>query len=206
MLLGGALFRSAQFGFYENALGLLRGDDPHAPPPAKVLGVFDPHVVLAGFAGGFGRGMVEGPFEYVKVRRQVDAPWRLRDVYRGAGATIARNAFLFSSFVVYIDISKQLTGGEGLSPFWTGALCANAAWLTVWPMDVAKSQLQSGNFQGQNFAQLVAGAVRSGTAFRGLAPGLARSTVANGCSMVVFARVKAMLEEEDGDDEEDRQR
>jgi hypothetical protein len=27
--------------------------------------------VLAGFCGGVGRGLVEGPVEYIKVRRQV---------------------------------------------------------------------------------------------------------------------------------------
>ncbi len=65
MVLGGSLFRSAQFGVYESALAQLRGFDP--APPARLLGVLDPHIVLAGFAGGLGRGLVESPFEFVKV-------------------------------------------------------------------------------------------------------------------------------------------
>ena len=103
----------------------------------KVAGVFDPAVVVAGFVGGMGRGVVEGPFEFVKVRRQLDKPWSLSSVYKGSSATMVRNAFLFGSFVVYIDLSKQAVDG-GLGPFWTGAVCSNLAWLTIWPLDVVK--------------------------------------------------------------------
>ena len=66
--------------------------------------------------GGFGRGLAEGPFEYIKVRRQVEGTWRFREVFQGSGVTMLRNAFLFSSFVVYIDLSKQIVPG-GLGPF-----------------------------------------------------------------------------------------
>ena len=72
--------------------------------------------------GGVSRGIVEGPFEYVKVRRQVEQPWRFQDVLSGSGATIFRNSFLFTSFVVYMDLSKQIIPG-GLSPFMTGEDC-----------------------------------------------------------------------------------
>ena len=69
--------------------------------------------------GGISRGIVEGPFEYIKVRRQVEQPWLFREVMTGSGATIFRNAFLFGSFVTYMDLSKQIIPG-GLSPFMTG--------------------------------------------------------------------------------------
>jgi len=35
---------------------------------------------------------------------------------------------------------------NGLTPFAKGAICANMAWLTVWPADVVKTQRQSGNY------------------------------------------------------------
>ena len=74
--------------------------------------------------------------------RQMNAPWALREVFQGASATMLRNSLLFATFMIYIDLSKQVVPG-GLSPFWTGAICANLAWLTTWPMDVAKSQVHS---------------------------------------------------------------
>lgn len=191
-------------------------------PKDRLLGIIDQQVVVAGICGGIARGLVEGPFEYIKglapsislplslrfpllshsrslsiplsVRRQVHQPWKITEIFRGSGATIFRNAFLFGSFVVYIDISKQLIPG-GLSPFWSGAICANLAWLTVWPMDVAKSQLQSGNYAGKSFVYLVRDVITSGKLFRGLIPGLTRSTIANGCGMFVYKKIENGLTE-----------
>ena len=99
----------------------------------RIFGIFDAQVVIAGFAGGIGRGLVEGPFEYIKTRRQVQGQWKLRELTNGAGATIFRNSFLFSSFMIYIDLSHQLVPG-GLGHFWTGAICANLGEVSLWVM------------------------------------------------------------------------
>jgi len=150
---------------------------------------------VSGFAGGVGRGLVEGPFEYIKTRMQTDQPWRLREILSGSGATMFRNSFLFSSFMIYIDLSKQLVPG-GLGPFLTGAVCSNLAWLTIWPLDVVKSQVQSGKFEGKSYGELMRDNFKHGTVFRGLLPGLLRSFVANGCSMMVYTKVLALLSEQ----------
>ena len=89
-----------------------------------------------------------------------------------------------------MDISKQVFDG-GLGSFWTGALCASLAWTTVWPLDVAKSQLQSGNYEGKSFMYLLKDLFRTGLIFRGIVPGLTRSAIANGCSMVVYKKVES---------------
>jgi hypothetical protein len=75
----------------------------------------------------------------------------------------------------------------------TGAVCANLAWLTIWPLDVVKTQLQSGRYAGQSPLVLVRAVFSSGLLFRGLVPGLTRSTFANGLSMVVYKKVQAAL-------------
>jgi solute carrier family 25 carnitine/acylcarnitine transporter 20/29 len=156
LIIGGGLMRAAQFGVYASAMkaiGQFQGGPTKKEDRWGPGGLLDPQVVAAGFAGGLGRGLVEGPFEYVKVKRQVAATWVLQDIFKGSGATMLRNSFLFCSFAIYMDVQKHLLGGGGLSPFWTGALCANLAWATVWPLDVVKTQLQSGNYQG-NFIML----------------------------------------------------
>ena len=81
----------------------------------------------------------------------------------------------------------------GLTPFAKGAICANLAWLTVWPADVIKTQRQSGNYEGKSTLQLLQTNVRSGKLFRGILPGLVRSTVANGSSMVIYEKVHTGL-------------
>lgn len=186
LFVGGSLFRSAQFGVNEVALGFLRDNLPQK----MVFGFIDYQVIVSGFCGGIGRGVVEAPFEFIKVRRQVETPLVLREIFHGAGVTILRNSFLFSSFVFYIDISRQL---GGLSPFMTGAVCASLAWLTIWPIDVIKSQTQSGNYKGKGFGTLLSDLHRSGALYRGLVPGLTRSGIANGTSMVIYRKVEAYL-------------
>lgn len=195
LLLGGGLMRSAQFGVYNNVIALIR-EKSGGPtrPENKLLGIFDPQVIAAGFCGGIGRGLVEGPFENIKVRRQVEAKWTLRELYIGSGTTIFRNSILFTLFVVNMDLTKQLIPG-GLSPFMTGAVCANMAWLCIWPLDVVKSQIQSGSYKGKSMLYLLKDVVKSGALFRGLIPGLTRSTIANGLSMIVYNKVEHYLKD-----------
>jgi len=192
LFIGGALFRSFQFGFYENSLRVLR----EYTPKHRIFGVIDYQVVCAGFIGGFGRGIVEGPFEFIKVRRQVEQKWTLkdfaRDITQGGAATMVRNMFLFMSFSVYRDLSHVVVDG-GLSPFLEGAICANLAWLTIWPMDVVKSQIQSGNYKGKSIFFLANDVIRTGILFRGIVPGLVRSTIANGSGMFVYKKVEVLL-------------
>ncbi|GMI33725.1 hypothetical protein TeGR_g341 [Tetraparma gracilis] len=192
LFLMGGVIRSCQFGFYDTALRAQRSSSD-APSP-RILGVFDPQVILAGFVGGLGRALAEAPADYIKTRRQVDRPWAVRGMLEGAGATFARNSFLFASFAIYTDLSHLVVPG-GLPPFLQGAVCANLAWLTVWPLDVAKSQIQSGLFGGGGLGDALRHVWASGALFRGLAPGLVRSTVANGVGMVVFTKTRAALEE-----------
>ena len=105
----------------------------------------------------------------------------------------------------YIDMSKQLCRNgyvpsllmtddrQGLSPFAKGAICANLAWLTVWPADVIKTQRQSGNYASKGTFQLLQENFSTGRLFRGLVPGLVRSTIANGSSMVMYEYVLTTL-------------
>ena len=67
------------------------------------------------------------------------------------------------------------------------------AWLTVWPLDVVKSRIQSGNYEGKNMWHVLRDAQRAGHLYRGLVPGLTRSFIANGTSMEVYSFVEKEL-------------
>ena len=191
LVLGGTFMRSAQFGCNDLARDALRDS---GLPRHKILGVVDTHVVLAGMCGGVGRALVEGPTEYVKVRQQLASSWAPRDALSGMGVTLARNTGLFATFCVWIDVTKPL----GLWPFFSGALCSNLAWLTLWPLDVVKTQRQSGKYAGASALTLLRAAYDTGSLYRGLLPGLVRSSLANGTSMVVYKRVHAALSDAAG--------
>jgi solute carrier family 25 carnitine/acylcarnitine transporter 20/29 len=187
VMLGGTLFRSAQFGVYEVALKSLQ----EQTPSHRFFGALDWQVAAAGAAGGVARGLIEAPFDSVKVSRQVEQKWSLNTLFRGSGVTIGRNAGLFCAFSIYRDILPPLVPG-GLSPFWMGATCSNLAWLTIWPLDVVKSQRQSGLYPGHSSWALLLESARGGLLLRGVVPGLARSTLANGCAMVAYKRIEEL--------------
>jgi len=211
LLIGGSVMRSAQFGVSAKARELL---ETYQVPSYRLFNTLDSNVILAGIAGGLGRAMVEIPTDFLKIRKQVqqDAKGRItfdiikKNLLDGSLVTMGRNTVLFSSFIIYIDLSKQACSAglvpkflcnedsSGLSPFAKGAICANLAWLTCWPMDVLKTQRQSGNFNTETSAlELFKENMKQGKLFRGLMPGLVRSSLANGSSMVVYEAVHKNL-------------
>ena len=190
--------RSAQFGVYQSVVPILENRYGRTDPANYWLGCINPHVVAAGCAGGIGRGLVEGPFEMVKVRRQVVSAWHYGDVFQGFGATLFRNSFLFSSFVIYLDIFKQQIETKRemtVTPFIKAGICANLAWLTIWPLDVIKTRRQSGKYDGKSLGWLLRDAIRRGDMYRGLSVGMLRGFIANGASMEVYTIVERDLKE-----------
>lgn len=179
------MFRSAQFGAYEIALANIR----KTTPTYKLFGFLDLQIAAAGVVGGLARGVIEAPFDSVKVHQQVESKWTFRTLYQGSAVTMVRNSALFCSFSIYRDLVPAFFPG-GLSPFWLGALSSNMAWLTVWPLDVVKSQRQSGNYPGMGAWSLLVEAARGGLLFRGVMPGLMRSTLANGFAMMAYKNVE----------------
>ena len=203
IFIGGSLMRSAQFGVSGTVKSKLDESSFAIPHFATV--------VIAGMAGGCGRACVEIPADFLKIRRQVESSWTIREVLNGTGITMGRNAVLFGAFVVYVDLAKQACQAgyvptfliddkqTNLSPFFKGGICANLAWLTVWPADVIKTMRQSGNYDGNTSSMtLLKDNIKNGRVFRGLVPGLIRSTIANGSSMVVYEMVESSLSEHFG--------
>ena len=81
-------------------------------------------------------------------------------------------------------ITRQTDGGLG--PFWNGATAANLAWLSIWPLDVVKSQLQSGNYgEKPKLTVLLRDAAKSGLLYRGLLPGPERRLLVGKCIICV---------------------
>ena len=195
LLLGGGLMRSAQFGVCNSVLPMLDTRYGKVDPSNYWFGCVNPHVVISGWAGGIGRGLVEGPFEMVKVRRQVVSDWQYKQLLNGFGTTMFRNSFLFSSFVIYMDIFRQQIEERfvtKVSPFIKAGTCASMAWLTIWPIDVIKTRRQSGRYEG-SIGYLLTDVIKSGHMYKGLGVGLLRGFIANGASMEVYSVVEKEL-------------
>lgn len=192
LLVGGGLIRSFQFGFYKESLKFIR--DNNIGSNERSLGL-DFQVVMAGFIGGMGRAIAETPFEYIKVRRQVQKQMKFTELLQGSKQTLLRNSFLFASFAIYMDLSDMIFP---LSPFMKGGICSCMAWLTVWPLDVVKSRVQAGITDGgakESILETLKALHRSKALYSGLAPGLTRSFFANGLSMMAYKHVETLLRE-----------
>lgn len=67
------------------------------------------------------------------------------------------------------------------------------------PFDVVKTQQQSGNYdESKSTLMLLKENIKTGRLFRGVVPGLVRSSIANGSSMVIYEQVHTALTEKFG--------
>ena len=83
-----------------------------------------------------------------------------------------------------------------LGPFLKGQ-CATTAWVLVWPAEVLKNKIQAaGSGSDDGWLTRARGVVREHGVvglYRGIGPGLLRSVVANGGSMIIYAGCCSML-------------
>jgi solute carrier family 25 carnitine/acylcarnitine transporter 20/29 len=131
-------------------------------------------------------------------------------LYQGFGVAFLRTWGLMGSFFVMVDTLErrhpELFAIPVLGPFMKGGVCATAAWVLVWPFEVLKNQIQAGTPGVAKDASVLDRArhavkEKGGISglYRGIGPGLARSLIANGSSMVVFnACQQALRERGDG--------
>jgi len=156
---------------------------------------------VAGSSGGLIRSVVECPLEVAKVRRQVGVAWRWSSMYHGLAVTVFRNMSVIGLFWGFVQASaplrEALTDSPDTRSFLAGGGCSAAAWLVVYPADMAKSRVQSfatSGSQAPHAVRVLADVARSsGVAalYSGLSAGLLRAIFANGVAFVVYDKVLA---------------
>lgn len=184
-LFGSTFFRSIQFASYGATVAYCRDED-HILRRLKFGGV-EARVFLGGALAGLSRACIEAPLDLIKTRKQTDVNARLgnipfRDLLKGFSATAARNMVLLSTFFIFLDRLQHL------DTMVRGAISTTAAWTIVWPLDVAKSQIQSSaNAQVRlSIWQSLSTAAKQGTLYRGFGAGITRSLVANTASLRAY--------------------
>ena len=106
----------------------------------------------------------------------------LTDVLRGFSATAVRNVLLLGTFFVFVDRLSHL------DTLRRGAVSTTAAWILVWPLDVAKSQMQSASTATVPVGlwTSMSNGARDGTLYRGFGAGISRSLLANKASLRAY--------------------
>ena len=184
-LIGSTFFRSIQFASYGATVTLLK-DEEHVLRRAQLGGV-EARVFVGGAVAGASRALLESPLDLLKTRKQTDPSVKFRDVpirdlFRGFSATLTRNVLLLGTFFVFVDRLSYM------DTFPRGGIATTAAWTTVWPLDVAKSRMQSveGAKQSRSLVSWLSEAAKDGTMYRGYTAGITRSFLANGAALQAY--------------------
>lgn len=216
-LMGSSIFRSVQFSAYGMAMGHLR-DSPAALTEIPGSGGMQFRVLASGVFASSCRALIETPLEYVKVRRQTGQSWmsapsvgealrnplkEIANMYQGFSVSWARTVGLMTLFFIQVDHLERhhhdLITTPLIGPFIKGGVCATVGWILVWPLEVMKNRMQANTeklgpevgWVTRAHAVLRADGVTG--LFRGIGPGVTRSLVANGSSMIVYSKCQEMM-------------
>jgi len=92
----------------------------------------------------------------------------------------------------------ELTQLPVVGPFFKGSVCATIPWIVAWPLEVLKTEAQAGNVppeRGVSLRSRLAWVVETKGGviglFRGIGPGLLRSSVANGAATLAYSTCQA---------------
>lgn len=189
-LVGSVVYRSSQMGVYSYAMAYWRGI-PWSRVSLPGSGGIELRIILAAAAATTARAIVETPLEAIKVRAQCHAPppASLRELFRGFSLTWSRLFIALSSFFMLCDSADRhapsLFATPVVGPFLKGGVAATAGWWLAWPLEVAKSRVQSGLHDGGARAALAAAVKEHGWRglYRGIGPGTVRSLVGNGAAL-----------------------
>jgi solute carrier family 25 carnitine/acylcarnitine transporter 20/29 len=210
-LVGSSIFRSVQFSAYAWAYSRA-GTYTALKKEIPYTGGIEVRVIVAGIFSSTVRASIEAPLEYIKVRKQTNQGWleaksygdalrnpfkEIRSLYRGFSLFWTRTYLVMGTFFILVDsLERHHSDWIALpiiGPFMKGGVCATLAWIVAWPAEVMKNQIQAGTkgagegniFQRAKFLLQHRGGIRG--LYRGMGPGIVRSLIANGSSMIAFS-------------------
>jgi solute carrier family 25 carnitine/acylcarnitine transporter 20/29 len=200
-MIGGGLFRSAQFASFE-ALYTKLDKDPICSKPIPFTFGLEPRIILGGIASGTSRALIECPFEYSKVQRQTGGVWILSNMFQGFKVLWIRSTGLMTSYFIMVDFFRRNTNSykHQYGIFLMNGLCATFGFIVIWPFEVAKNHIQSMKFldsKNQYITTILRNKIKHhgvlGGLFRGSLPGLLSVFVRNGVAMIVMLKAQKII-------------
>lgn len=197
-LFGSSLFRSTQFASYEAFYGyaeyyqFLIKDIPFTNG-------LQLRVILGGIISGTSRALIECPFEYTKVRRQIGLSWEYKGLYNGFQPTWFKAMGLMTTYFVLLDYFRRKTEvfKDKRKLFLVNGGCASFGFVVIWPFEIIKNKVQGKNIKDYSvFQEIKRGVKLDGIwhgLFRGIGPGVTSVFIRNGCSMLAMQEVQKLL-------------
>jgi len=90
-LIGSSFYRMAMLSAYESSYTYFSAQDRDSFWHTKIADGWVPRplVFASALCASLSRSVVESPFEYTKVMRQTDKPWKINELYRGFGMQVS---------------------------------------------------------------------------------------------------------------------
>ena len=201
-LIGASLYRSSQFAIFEGLYTKLSNHKTFIKEIPYCFGL-QIRVLFAGFVAGSIRAIIECPFEYSKVQGQIGEKWKIKNVFQGFKLLWLRSSLLLSTYFSSVDIFRRKTNffktNAGL--FVMNGTCSVLAWLSIWPLEIVKNQIQSQNESNFNKRYKIVDLLRENinkngilNGFsRGSIPGLTSVFIRSGAAMIVMQYTQIFL-------------
>ncbi|CEP60060.1 organic acid transporter LALA0_S01e02124g [Lachancea lanzarotensis] len=219
-LVGVGACMSCQFGVNEAMKRFFRGDKPN---PNGLLTL--PQYYACGFVGGVANSFLAAPIEHVRIRLQTQTasgaaaefsgPWdcikklvRAKALMRGLTPTIMREAQGCGAYFLTYEalVANQMKNGVVRTeiPGWKlccyGGLSGIALWLSVYPLDVIKSIMQTDRIDQQVHGKNIVRVAQNVYAkhgwkafFKGFGPTMLRAAFANAATFATFEMAMRLL-------------
>jgi solute carrier family 25 carnitine/acylcarnitine transporter 20/29 len=207
IMLGSSFFRSAQFMSFEAVHSRFDPKNLTGQPYEKIFTYVIPNcfglevrTLTAGLVSGICRTLAECPFEYVKIRKQVKADFRLLNAYHGVFPLMLKNSLMVSIGFSMIDILRRNTNAwkSNTGIFLASGFATIFCHILIWPIEVFRNYYMSRN---KDQLEKYSGVLRKNiqeqgymkALFRGAVPGLISTFLRNGLASLILQKVQKLV-------------
>lgn len=134
---------------------------------------------VSGYLAGTAATFLITPIDYCKIQKQMGRSIDWRKIFGGFFATFHRESI---SFATYFGTYRLLQDKRKNHPMLHGGIAGSLCWFVTYPLDTAKTRIQSGS------SKTIFSALKKGKWWRGLAPCLLRSFIANSCGFYAYEK------------------
>lgn len=201
-LIGSSLYRSSQFAIFEGLYTKLSDSRTFSIEIPFMFGL-PLKVVFSAIIAGLVRAMIECPFEYIKVQGQIGSKWKLINIFQGFKLLLVRSSILMTTYFSSVDIFRRKTDvfktNSGL--FIMNGFCSVLAWISIWPLEIVKNQIQSLNPNDFNKNYKIINILKENISKNGLLAGISRGSIPglvsvfirSGSAMIVMQNAQRFL-------------
>lgn len=207
IVLGSSMFRSTQFSAFEAFHSRfdkqnLKGksfENFFTKTIPCTMGL-EVRTLFAGVFSGICRSILECPFEYIKIRKQVATQFKFKNTYQGLFPLMLKNSLMISIGFCFIDSFRRNTNAwkSSLGIFLASGTSTICCHLLIWPIEIFRNNYMANNKnERKNINELMKenvkqyGVMRG--VFRGALPGLISTFLRNGLAMVLLQKIQRLF-------------